>query len=151
MKNNTIEWGWEDCQPSNMRSQEHQKFLIEQYNRNRPIEKQVKNMAELNRALLTNEIKYLTMRSVTITERRVYHKVAKITIELPKDLPLEDTEEWLDNNKVKWEQSLDNKFNDATLDYGLGFNNPCCDGMNESMADRETRYDINGEKYGGHV
>lgn len=151
MENNTIEWGWEDCQPSNMRSKEHQKFLIEQYNRNRPIDKQVKNMAELNRALLDNEIKYFGMRSVKITERRVYHKAVKITIELPKDLPLEDTEEWLDNNKTKWEQSLDNKFNDATIEYGLGFNNPLCDGMNESMADRETRYDVNGEKYGGHV
>jgi len=151
MENNTIEWGWEDCQPSNMRSKEHQKFLIEQYNRNRPIDKQVKNMAELNRALLDNEIKYFGMRSVKITERRVYHKAVKITIELPKDLPLEDTEEWLDNNKTKWEQSLDNKFNDATIEYGLGFNNPLCDGMNESMADRETRYDVNGEKYGGHI
>ena len=76
-------------------------------------------MAELNRALLDNEIKSLGMRSVTITERRVYHKVAKITIELPKDLPLEDTEKWLENNEGKWEQALDNKFNDATIEYGL--------------------------------
>ena len=151
MENKTIEWGWEKGQPSNIRSEEHQKFLIEQYNRNRPIEKQVKNMAELNRALLDNEIKSLGMRSVTITERRVYHKVAKITIELPKDLPLEDTERWLENNEGKWEQALDNKFNDATIEYGLGLDNPLCDGMNESMADRETRYDVNGEKYGGHI
>lgn len=151
MENKTIQWGWEKGQPSNMRSEEHQKFLIEQYNRNRPIEKQVKNMAELNRALLDNEIKSLGMRSVTITERRVYHKVAKITIELPKDLPLKDTEEWLENNESKWEQALDNKFKDATLEYGLGLDNPLCDGMNESMADRETRYDVHGEKYGGHI
>ena len=39
-----------------MRSEEHQKWLIDQYNRNRPIEDQVKNMEELNRALLTEEI-----------------------------------------------------------------------------------------------
>jgi len=151
MENKTIQWGWEKGQPSNMRSEEHQKFLIEQYNRNRPIEKQVKNMAELNRALLDNEIKSLGMRSVTITERRVYHKVAKITIELPKDLPLKDTEEWLENNESKWEQALDNKFKDATLESVLGLDNPLCDGMNESMADRETRYDVHGEKYGGHI
>ncbi len=151
MENKTIEWGWEKGKPSNMRSKDHIKFLIEQYNRNRPIDKQVKDMAELNKALMNNDIKYSDMRSVTITERRVYHKVAKITIELPKDLALEDTEEWLFNNTAKWEQSLDNKFNDATIEYGLGFNNPSCDGMNESMADRETRYDVNGEKYGGHV
>ena len=134
-----------------MRSEEHQQFLIDQYNRNRQEKDQVKDMAELNRALLTNEIKHLGMRSVTITERRVYHKVAKITIELPKDLPVGDTEDWLDENKSKWEQSLDNKFNDATLEYGLGLDNPSCDGMNKSMADRETRYDVNNEGYGGHV
>lgn len=133
-----------------MRSEEHQQFLIDQYNRNRPKDKHVKDMAELNRALLTNDIKHFGMRSVTITERRVYHKVAKITIELPKDIPLEDTDEWLQGNDA-WEQPLDNKFKDATLEYGLGLNNPSCDGMNESTADRETRYDVNNENYGGHV
>ena len=40
-----------------MRSEEHRKFLIEQYNRNRPIEDHVHSMEELNRALLTNEIR----------------------------------------------------------------------------------------------
>ena len=145
-----IQWGWEKGQPLNMRSEEHQKFLIEEYNRNRPIEDHVKDMAELNRALLNNEVKYFGMRSVTITERRVYHKVAKITIEIPKDIELKDTDEWLQGNDA-WEQPLDNKFKDATLEYGLGLDNPSCDGMNESMADRETRYDINGENYGGHV
>ena len=151
MENKPIEWGWEKGQPSNMRSKEHQEFLIQEYNKNRPEKDQVKDMAELNRALLTNEVKFLGMRSVTITERRVYHKVAKITIELPKDLPLDDTEEWLGNNESKWEQALDNKFNDATIEYGLGLDNPLCNGMNESMADRETRYDVNGENFGGHV
>ena len=132
-----------------MRSEEHQKFLIEQYNRNRPIEKQVKDMAELNNALLTSEIKSFGMRSVTITERRVYHKVGKVTIELPKDLPLEDTDEWLNENTSKWEQSLDNEFNNANLKSGTGVLE--CDGMSYESADRETRYDVNNEKYGGHL
>tara|TARA_B100001063_G_scaffold46908_1_gene40689 strand:+ start:5972 stop:6430 length:459 start_codon:yes stop_codon:yes gene_type:complete len=152
MENNKpIQWGWEKGNPLNMRSKEHVEFLIEQYNRNRPVEKQVSNMAELNRALLTNEIKNFGMRSVTITERRVYHKVAKITIELPKDLPLEDTMEWLEDNTGKWEQSLDNKFKDATLEYGIGLDNPSCKHMNKSESDSETRYDVNNENYGGHV
>ena len=149
MENKTIEWGWEKGKPSNMRSKDHQKFLIEQYNRNRPIDKQVKDMAELNRALMTNEIKYLAMRSVTITERRVYHKVGKVTIELPKDLPIDDTEEWLDNNKAKWEQSLDNKFNDAELNWGHGIDK--YDGMEDFENNSETRYDIINENYGGHL
>ena len=132
-----------------MRSEEHQHFLIDQYNRNRLEKDHVKDMAELNRALLTNDIKHFGMRSVTITERRVYHKVAKITIELPKDIPLEDTDDWLEKNTSKWEQSLDNKFKDATLEYGTGVLE--CDGMSYESADRETRYDVNNEGYGGHL
>tara|TARA_R100000808_G_scaffold10659_1_gene28153 strand:- start:4413 stop:4808 length:396 start_codon:yes stop_codon:yes gene_type:complete len=131
-----------------MRSKEHQQFLIDQYNRNRPIEKHVKDMAELNRALLTNDIKHFGMRSVTITERRVYHKVAKITIEIPKDIPLEDTDEWLWGNDA-WEQALDNEFNHAELEYGTGVEE--VPNMNEPEANRETRYDVNNENYGGHL
>ena len=149
MGNKTIEWGWENGKPSNIRSREHQAFLIKEYNKNRPEEDHVKDMAELNRALLDNDIQYLGMRSVTITERRVYHKVAKITIELPKDLPLDDTAKWLSDNESKWEQALDNKFNDAELEYGTGVDD--IPHMNEPEADRETRYDVNGENYGGHV
>ena len=149
MENKTIEWGWEKGKPSNMRSEDHQKFLIEQYNRNRPIDKQVKNMAELNRALLTNEIKYLAMRRVTINARRAYHKIGKITIELPKDLPLDRTMEWLEKNTQKWEQELDNQFNTSELEYGTGIDE--APHMNEPKADRETRYDVNGENYGGHI
>jgi hypothetical protein len=52
-----IMWGFND--PERMRSKEHRKFLIDQYNRNRPVDQHVKNMDELNRALLTNEIKAL--------------------------------------------------------------------------------------------
>ena len=145
----TIEWGWEKGKPSNMRSKEHQAFLIKEYNKNRPEKDQVKDMAELNRALLNNDIQYLGMRSVTITERRVYHKVAKITIELPKDLPLDDTEKWLQENTSKWEQSLDNKFNTAKLEWGHGIDKHY--GMEDFENNSETRYDVNGESYGGHV
>ena len=149
MENKTIEWGWEKGQPSNIRSKEHQAFLIKEYNKNRPEKDQVKDMAELNRALLDNDIQYLGMRSVTITERRVYHKVAKITIELPKDLPLEETAEWLWNNEDKWEQALDNEFNTAELEWGHGIDKH--DGMEDFENNSETRYDVNGEKYGGHI
>ena len=150
MENNkTIQWGWEKGKPSNMRSKEHQAFLIQEYNKNRPEKDHVKDMAELNRALLTNEVKFLGMRSVTITERRVYHKVGKVTIELPKDLPLDGTMEWLEKNTNKWEQDLDNQFNTAELEFGTGVDD--VPHMNEPKADRETRYDINGENYGGHV
>ena len=36
---------------------EHEKWIIDQYNRNRPSKEHVKNMAEYNRAMLDLEIK----------------------------------------------------------------------------------------------
>ena len=57
MENKTIEWGWEKGKPLNVRSKEHQDFLIQQYNRNRPIDKHVKTMQEYIKALETNDVK----------------------------------------------------------------------------------------------
>jgi len=56
-----ILWGFDGEEPKRQhgRSEEHRKFLIDQYNRNRPVDQHVSNMEELNRALLTNEIKEL--------------------------------------------------------------------------------------------
>jgi len=89
------------------------------------------------------------MRKVTITERRVYHKVSTIEVEIPKDLPLSDTQEWLLDNDEKWEQDLDEKFNDAELEWGTGVDE--VPHMNEPQSDSETRYDIINENYGGHL
>ena len=88
------------------------------------------------------------MRKVTITERRVYHKVAKITMEIPNDIPLEETDEWLWGND-SWEQDLDDKFETAELEYGTGLGE--VPHMDEIEADRETRYDVINEKWGGHL
>ena len=89
------------------------------------------------------------MRKVTITERRVYHKVAKITMEIPNDIPLEETDDWLWNNADKWEQALDDKFETAELEWGTGVDD--VPHMNCDSADRETRYDVINEKWGGHL
>ncbi len=56
MKNKPIQWGWESQKPTNMRSKEHQAFLIRKYNSGRPVSQHVKTMAELHRALKTNDI-----------------------------------------------------------------------------------------------
>ena len=54
MGNDSIDWGFEE--PKYIRSEEHRKFLIEQYNRNRPVEQHVHTMTQLNKALLTEDI-----------------------------------------------------------------------------------------------
>ena len=88
------------------------------------------------------------MRKVTITERRVYHKVAKITMQIPNDIPLKETDEWLFGNDA-WEQVLDEKFNDAKIKSGNGVDE--VPHMNEPQSNRETRYDVINENYGGHL
>ena len=50
MEDKTIQWGFND-EPQNIRSKEHQEYLIEQYNRNRPAEEHVRTMEELTKAL----------------------------------------------------------------------------------------------------
>tara|TARA_B100001063_G_scaffold243556_1_gene274485 strand:+ start:1019 stop:1288 length:270 start_codon:yes stop_codon:yes gene_type:complete len=89
------------------------------------------------------------MRKVTITERRVYHKVSTIEVEIPKYIPLDRTDEWLWDNEDKWEQDLDEKFNNAELEYGTGVDE--VPHMNEPQSNSETRYDVINENYGGHL
>ena len=55
----TILWGYNASEPTYVRSEKHRKLLISTYNKNRPKDKQVTTMAELNRALMTEEIKAL--------------------------------------------------------------------------------------------
>ena len=131
-----------------MRTEEHQKFLIEQYNRNRPAEKQVTDMAELNRALLSTEIKYVG-RNVTLSERRVFHKYGEITIGIPENIPQDNVHQWLMDNEPKWAKDLDKALAKADYEFGFGFEDRR--GMEEYNEPTESRYDINGENYGGHL
>jgi len=137
-----------NLKPRKMRTEEHQKFLIEQYNRNRPVEKQVTDMGELNRALLTTEIKYVG-RNVTLSERRVFHKYGEITINIPKDIPQDDVHQWLMDNEHTWEKDLDKALAESDYEFGFGFEDRR--GMEEYDQPTESRYDINGENYGGHL
>ena len=143
-----IQWTFGEGKDITLRSKEHQEYLIEQYNRNRPVDKQVKDMAELNRALLTTEIKYVG-RSVTLSERRVFHKYGEIKISIPKDIPQDDVHQWLMDNEHTWEKDLDKALADAEYEFGFGFEYRR--GMDDHDHETESRYDINGENYGGHL
>ncbi|MAO25172.1 MAG: hypothetical protein CMJ25_30895 [Phycisphaerae bacterium] len=69
-------------------------------------------------------------------------------MEIPNDIPLEETAEWLWGNNA-WEQVLDDKFETAELEYGTGLGE--VPHMDEIEADSETRYDVINENYGGHL
>ena len=49
MSDETIMWGWEP--PTHQRSKEHREFLIAQYNKDKPKDKQIHTMEELEREL----------------------------------------------------------------------------------------------------
>jgi hypothetical protein len=143
-----IQWTFGEGKDITSRSKEHQEFLIEQYNRNRPVDQQVRDMGELNRALLSTEIKYIG-RTVTLSERRVYHKYGEIVISIPKDIPQDDVHQWLLDNEATWEKDLDKALAKADYEFGFGLDEHRY--MCEDDQPTESRYDINGEKYGGHL
>lgn len=91
------------------------------------------------------------MGKVTITERRVYHKVSKIVVDIPDIMITRgQVSDWLWDNEDKWEEQLDSQFEHKTFEYGTGvYDYPH---MNEPEADRETRYDVkDGVVLGGHL
>lgn len=47
----TIKWGIFDGTPNSIRSKEHQKYLIEKYNKDRPVNEQVSNITEFLSAI----------------------------------------------------------------------------------------------------
>ncbi|BAQ92985.1 hypothetical protein [uncultured Mediterranean phage uvMED] len=95
------------------------------------------------------------MGKVTITERRVYHKVSKIVVDIP-DIMIRrnQVDDWLLDNEGKWEEQLDSQFEHETFEYGTGVDD--YPHMNCDSADRETRYDVEGDErlkivLGGHL
>ena len=143
-----ITWTCDPGKDNTIRSKEHQDFLIEQYNRNRPADQQVSDMAELNRALLDTEIKYVG-RTVTLSERRIFHKYGEITISIPQNVLQEDVHDWLLENEQEWAVALDKALAKADYEFGFGLDEHryMCEGDQST----ESRYDINGENYGGHL
>ena len=86
-------------------------------------------------------------RLVTISNRSVYHKYAEVVIPIPKHIKKENVAEWLFENEHLYADDLDQAISEEELDFGFGLG----DGMDEKDEESETRYDIEGEKYGGHL
>tara|TARA_R100000781_G_scaffold54842_1_gene35805 strand:+ start:2178 stop:2450 length:273 start_codon:yes stop_codon:yes gene_type:complete len=86
-------------------------------------------------------------RLVTISNRSVYHKYAEVTIPIPTHIKKEDVVDWLFENEHLYVDDLDQRLHESEYDFGFGLG----DGMDERESESETRYDIEGEKYGGHL
>ena len=86
---------------------------------------------------------------VRVSQRRVYHKIAELEIVLPDNIKLDDVSDYLIDNEHLFVDRLDNKMSACTYEYGFGM------GIGADWTDQdqevETRYDIESEKYGGHL
>ena len=102
-----------------------------------------------------NENELEKERLVTISNRSVYHKYAEVTIPIPKNIKQEDVAEWLFENENLYVDDLDQRLHESEYHFGLGLdydaNNYHKSNFNERESESETRYDIEGEQYGGHL
>ena len=94
-----------------------------------------------------NENELEKERLVTISNRSVYHKYAEVTISIPKNIKQEDVADWLFENEHLYTDDLDQRLHESKYEFGFGLGN----GMDEKDSAHEMRYDIEGEKYGGHL
>ena len=51
MEQDAIKWGFFDGDPESIRGVDHQKFLINEYNKDKPVDKQVNNIAAFIEAI----------------------------------------------------------------------------------------------------
>jgi hypothetical protein len=94
-------------------------------------------------------------RLVTISNRSVYHKYAEVTIPIPKHIKQDDVADWLFENEHLYTDDLEQRLHESEYEFGFGLdydaNNYRKSNFNERESESETRYDIEGEKYGGHL
>lgn len=86
-------------------------------------------------------------REVRISSRTIYHKYCDVYIEIPKDIKQDDVSDWLFDNEEKWNDAISDANGQAPLNFGFGLG----DGMEEKDNEHEMRFEIVGEKYGGHL
>lgn len=89
---------------------------------------------------------------VTIMNRSVYHKIAKIEINVPTSVNEEDIIEWLYANEHLYTDKLADAMAEASLDFGFGLD--ADEGFDDYDTESETRFDFldgDGGSMGGHL
>ena len=82
---------------------------------------------------------------VKIKQRSVYHKIAEIEVEVPKDV--DDVQNWLVCNEDKWNDDMQIALENAKIEFGNGMNyGEWTDELDES----EWRYEC-PDGFGGHL
>ena len=84
---------------------------------------------------------------VKIQQRSVYHKIAEVEIDVPKDIRKEDMHEYLIEHEDLYVDKIDEAMSETSLGYGHGME----DGMTDWKEESEWRYEIVDKNYGGHL
>ena len=82
---------------------------------------------------------------VKIIQRSVYHKIAEIEVEVPKDV--DDVQNWLVCNEDKWIDDLDTANGEAILEFGHGMEYGA---WTDKLEESEWRYEC-PDGLGGHL
>ncbi len=87
---------------------------------------------------------------VRISQRIIYHKIAEVEIDIPDNIELDDVRDYLiENEELLWVDELDNKMSASDYEYGYGMD--IDSSWTDKDQDGETRFDIDEEKFGGHL
>jgi hypothetical protein len=93
-------------------------------------------------------------KKVKIQQRSVYHKFTEVDITVPNDVHESELMDWINDNEQLWSDQMDTKEEHSSKFIG-GSGVDDYDGMNESDADSEWRFqcpdDEDGNSYGGHL
>ena len=91
-------------------------------------------------------------KTIRISTRAVYHKVAYVDIQVPSDLSNDKVLEWIYDNEDLFVEELDEKLSKAEYNYGRGLNGDY--GFDDDSADSETQYNVYSNEgkiiYGRH-
>lgn len=84
---------------------------------------------------------------IKIGNLSVYHKFTEIEIEIP-EMEKENIQEFLQYHEGLWIDKLDSEINKSTTQFTSGQGE--YDGYDDG-SESETRFDIVGKSYGGHL
>jgi len=83
---------------------------------------------------------------VKLSRRIVFHKYVEVYVTIPDDLSEEDVADYI-NDDYEYENLLTNELDNINAQYGLGLD----EYMNDIESTDESRFDVVGKNYGGHL
>jgi len=85
---------------------------------------------------------------IKISQRVVCHKYVEVLIHIPISTLDEYVDDWIEDNQAMVDVKLENALHKQPFEGGSGFYD--YEGM-DTLDDVETRFDVVGNGYGGHL